>query len=351
MQQCIETPNEALWPFGSDKRMLYAIYAHFNTMIQKHTKVNIPTPVLQKLNTICSEMKSLLQIITGMQLKTQKLDFELSALFKEMDECIKCPQNCRKHNRVSNKKAKKRERQRSRSRSHKASIYQCKHSDAFSPSMSKHELNSFVIDDYIQNVPHSEASNAAKLRNKMDLITIGKKKTVKKAERVKPNRLLTINHRTKSKSVVAPQISTTIQYESPSFSAIILNPTPSSYTDLDAGLQSYRSTEPIVSSFASSISSIIGIGSTYNPSINILTPSNVPTELNKTVPAANKKKKSRRTKTCDLSRSNVFDGAIKWKPITPPLPAKCRKSVALEVMHRSKIQRRQRPLPIIIDII
>ena len=347
MQQFTETPNKALWPFGSDKRMLYAIYAHFNTMIGKNAKINIPTPVLQKLNVICSEMKSLLQIITGMQLKTQNLDFELSDLFNEMDECIKCPQNCRKHNRVSKKK---RERQRSRSRSHKASIYQCKHSDAFSPSMSKHELNSFVIDDYIQNVPHSEASNTAKLRNKMDLITIGKKKSVKKTERIKPNRLLTINHRNKSKSVVAPQFSTTIQYESPSFSAIILNPTPSSYIDLDADLQSYRSTEQIVSSFASSISSIIGIGSTYNPSMNILTPSNVQTEFNKTVPAANKKK-SRRTKTCDLSRSNVFDGAIKWEPITPPLPAKCRKSVALEVMHRSKIQRRQRPLPSIIDII
>jgi len=163
---------------------------------------------------------------------------------------------------------------------------------------------------------------------------------------------------------VAPRISTTIQYESPSFSAIILPPTPSRNIDLDAEYaQSYR-TETIVSSFASSISSVIGLSSSYNDNnnnnnhiINIV-PTTPPPLIsnhndNLSSSSSGSKCKSRRTKTCDLStilnNSSSNIDIPKWEPLTPPLPAKCRKSVALEVMHRSKIQRRQRPLPSVID--
>lgn len=81
--------SQTLWPFGHDKRMLFAIHAHINTILKQQRKLNIPGPVLLKLKTLCSTLMSLLNILTGMNTKSTTLDFELSSMFEALDDAVK----------------------------------------------------------------------------------------------------------------------------------------------------------------------------------------------------------------------------------------------------------------------
>merc|ERR1719474_999876 len=90
MDHLIESQTtKILWPFGSDKRMLFSIHAHFNTMLKKQHSLNLPGPVALKLRTLCSTLKSLLQILTGMTADQHHLDFELSSMFDALDIALK----------------------------------------------------------------------------------------------------------------------------------------------------------------------------------------------------------------------------------------------------------------------
>ena len=74
MEQLVEHRTDNLWPFGNDKRMLSAIYAHFNTMIKKRDDVDLSNPVVQKIQNVLLNLKSIIQIITGMRIESIKLD-------------------------------------------------------------------------------------------------------------------------------------------------------------------------------------------------------------------------------------------------------------------------------------
>ena len=317
MHRLTEIPSGSLWPFGSDKRMLYAIYAHFNTMIKKNKKVNMPLPILQKLNNICVEMKNLLQIITGMQLNTNKLDFELSAMFNGMDESIKYPQKRKKSFSESFQIVRKTTKHFSKKRRRKRKQSQC--TLIYDPSST--ELGSFIIDDYFKNPSHS---NNAALKNKMDSISIGNTKKTH----------LVVNTRNGSRSeFLMPRKSTTNESEPHSFNSIVLEPTPSPKVHLDNDLHSYITDEHMISSFTPSVG-----GSLCNDCDEATMYQSL--QFPKQKPP----------------RSYTYDGTYRSIQIihpssTPPLPSKCRKSVAFEVMHRSKTQRRKRPLPNTINIV
>ena len=286
----------------------------------------MPLPILQKLNNICVEMKNLLQIITGMQLNTNKLDFELSAMFNGMDESIKYPQKRKKSfsesfqivRKTTKHFSKKRRRKRKQSQS------------TFIYDPSSTELCSFIIDDYFQNPSHS---NNAALKNKMDSISIGNTK--------KTHLVVHTPTRNKSRSeFLMPRKSTTNESEPHSFNSIVLEPTPSPKIHLDKDLNSYVNDEHMISSFT--------------PSVNLCeSPSN---DCCDAIMYRSLQYPKQSVLDSKPLRSYTYDGTHKNIQIihpssTPPLPSKCRKSVAFEVMHRSKTQRRKRPLPNTINIV
>merc|ERR1712130_764923 len=161
------------------------------------------------------------------------LDFELSAMFNGLDESIKYPQKHKNSysdsfqiSKVTTKHFSKKKQKRKKSQS--TLIYKSKDSDPTNPSSSEHNLSSFIIDDHIKNVVHS---NNAALKNQMDLIIIGKKK---KYKNIKPNHLImSASNRNKSMSeYLRPRISTTIQSDY----SILCSPSPPPNFDINAKL-------------------------------------------------------------------------------------------------------------------
>eukprot|EP01084_Bolivina_argentea_P234575 394917_1 len=293
MEQLVESCTDDLWPFGTDKRMLYAIYAHFNTMMKQKSKLlNLPSPVQQRLKTICCDIKSLIQIVTGMtKITKDNLDFELSTIYKEInssyaqrhrgsytlndnesdrDPPSKYPEKFSKPKspKLSSKKRKKKKK-RKRKKSQSVLIYDFEGCSPSEPSVSEPELNPIIIEDYRSDASITSDASTTSIcsdATPKNLIPKNYKTRISRHRsltyQIQHNNKTIVRHRPKPKPPIINICNITNKNNSKSISPTLKSTSAPPPIQFDFSMPNSVIEQPqissfITSSFASSVSSIM----------------------------------------------------------------------------------------------